>query len=170
MESTEKCEAIIQHFNGKFIKTPPGVPGVWNAFWESDIFLSVQKPSNVLSPSRCLPPRPLKSISLFVFFISHSAHRTLVSEVCRRWTEEEAESGEVPSEWKTLGQRRRHGNKNKLSALRPELVMFVRVLYKGYLDVTSVCVCVCVQSENICTHCASVCMTSLVLNSVCCFS
>uniref|UniRef100_A0A3B5MXX4 RNA binding motif, single stranded interacting protein 2a n=1 Tax=Xiphophorus couchianus TaxID=32473 RepID=A0A3B5MXX4_9TELE len=27
MESTEKCEAIIQHFNGKFIKTPPGVLG-----------------------------------------------------------------------------------------------------------------------------------------------
>lgn len=27
MESTEKCEAIIQHFNGKFIKIPPGVPG-----------------------------------------------------------------------------------------------------------------------------------------------
>ncbi|XP_037108959.1 RNA-binding motif, single-stranded-interacting protein 2-like isoform X2 [Syngnathus acus] len=26
MESTEKCEAIIQHFNGKFIKTPPGLP------------------------------------------------------------------------------------------------------------------------------------------------
>lgn len=30
MESTEKCEAIIQHFNGKFIKTPPGVLGVWS--------------------------------------------------------------------------------------------------------------------------------------------
>ncbi|NXR38779.1 RBMS2 protein, partial [Zosterops hypoxanthus] len=27
MESTEKCEAVITHFNGKFIKTPPGVPG-----------------------------------------------------------------------------------------------------------------------------------------------
>uniref|UniRef100_A0A8C7W5V5 RNA binding motif, single stranded interacting protein 2a n=1 Tax=Oncorhynchus mykiss TaxID=8022 RepID=A0A8C7W5V5_ONCMY len=26
MESTEKCKTIIQHFNGKFIKTPPGVP------------------------------------------------------------------------------------------------------------------------------------------------
>lgn len=26
MESTDKCEAIIQHFNGKYIKTPPGVP------------------------------------------------------------------------------------------------------------------------------------------------
>ncbi|KAM9752939.1 RNA-binding motif, single-stranded-interacting protein 2-like isoform 3-T3 [Menidia menidia] len=26
MESTEKCEAIIQHFNGKYIKTPPGIP------------------------------------------------------------------------------------------------------------------------------------------------
>ncbi|XP_038645578.1 RNA-binding motif, single-stranded-interacting protein 1-like isoform X2 [Scyliorhinus canicula] len=26
MESTEKCEAVIAHFNGKFIKTPPGVP------------------------------------------------------------------------------------------------------------------------------------------------
>ncbi|XP_064408477.1 RNA-binding motif, single-stranded-interacting protein 2b isoform X3 [Latimeria chalumnae] len=26
MESTEKCEAIITHFNGKYIKTPPGVP------------------------------------------------------------------------------------------------------------------------------------------------
>ncbi|XP_041117920.1 RNA-binding motif, single-stranded-interacting protein 1-like isoform X6 [Polyodon spathula] len=25
MESTEKCEAVISHFNGKFIKTPPGV-------------------------------------------------------------------------------------------------------------------------------------------------
>ena len=27
MESTEKCEAIITHFNGKYIKTPPGVAG-----------------------------------------------------------------------------------------------------------------------------------------------
>ncbi|CAB1336706.1 unnamed protein product [Coregonus sp. 'balchen'] len=26
MESTEKCETIIQHFNGKYIKSPPGVP------------------------------------------------------------------------------------------------------------------------------------------------
>jgi RNA recognition motif-containing protein len=25
MESTERCEAIITHFNGKYIKTPPGV-------------------------------------------------------------------------------------------------------------------------------------------------
>ncbi|CAH6778546.1 RNA-binding motif, single-stranded-interacting protein 2 isoform X2 [Phodopus roborovskii] len=25
MESTEKCEAIIAHFNGKYLKTPPGV-------------------------------------------------------------------------------------------------------------------------------------------------
>lgn len=25
MESTEKCEAVITHFNGKYIKTPPGV-------------------------------------------------------------------------------------------------------------------------------------------------
>uniref|UniRef100_A0A8C7TMH1 RNA binding motif single stranded interacting protein 1 n=1 Tax=Oncorhynchus mykiss TaxID=8022 RepID=A0A8C7TMH1_ONCMY len=27
MESTDKCDAVIAHFNGKFIKTPPGVPG-----------------------------------------------------------------------------------------------------------------------------------------------
>lgn len=36
MESTEKCEAIIQHFNGKYIKTPPGVAGntfVWRPEW-----------------------------------------------------------------------------------------------------------------------------------------
>ncbi|KAK3572453.1 hypothetical protein QTP86_032671, partial [Hemibagrus guttatus] len=26
MESTEKCDVVIQHFNGKFLKTPPGVP------------------------------------------------------------------------------------------------------------------------------------------------
>ncbi|KAM9484282.1 RNA-binding motif, single-stranded-interacting protein 1 isoform 4-T4 [Salvelinus alpinus] len=26
MESTDKCDAVIAHFNGKFIKTPPGVP------------------------------------------------------------------------------------------------------------------------------------------------
>ncbi|XP_024260314.1 RNA-binding motif, single-stranded-interacting protein 1 isoform X3 [Oncorhynchus tshawytscha] len=25
MESTEKCDSVISHFNGKFIKTPPGV-------------------------------------------------------------------------------------------------------------------------------------------------
>ncbi|MBN3311506.1 RBMS1 protein, partial [Atractosteus spatula] len=28
MESTEKCEAVISHFNGKFIKMPPGVLAV----------------------------------------------------------------------------------------------------------------------------------------------
>ncbi|CAM4640360.1 unnamed protein product [Leuciscus chuanchicus] len=27
MESTEKCEVVIQNFNGKYLKTPPGVPG-----------------------------------------------------------------------------------------------------------------------------------------------
>ncbi|XP_024919376.1 RNA-binding motif, single-stranded-interacting protein 1 isoform X2 [Cynoglossus semilaevis] len=26
MESTEKCDAVISHFNGKFLKTPAGVP------------------------------------------------------------------------------------------------------------------------------------------------
>ncbi|XP_064802958.1 RNA-binding motif, single-stranded-interacting protein 3 isoform X3 [Oncorhynchus masou masou] len=26
MESTEKCDVVIQHFNGRFLKTPPGVP------------------------------------------------------------------------------------------------------------------------------------------------
>ncbi|XP_032038992.1 RNA-binding motif, single-stranded-interacting protein 3 isoform X1 [Anas acuta] len=26
MESTEKCEVVIQHFNGKYLKTPPGLP------------------------------------------------------------------------------------------------------------------------------------------------
>lgn len=30
MESTEKCEAVISHFNGKYMKTPPGVPGKQN--------------------------------------------------------------------------------------------------------------------------------------------
>ncbi len=33
MESTEKCEAIIQHFNGKYIKTPPGVAGTMFALF-----------------------------------------------------------------------------------------------------------------------------------------
>uniref|UniRef100_A0A671MBL4 RNA binding motif single stranded interacting protein 3 n=1 Tax=Sinocyclocheilus anshuiensis TaxID=1608454 RepID=A0A671MBL4_9TELE len=27
MESTEKCEVVIQHFNGKYLKTPAGTPG-----------------------------------------------------------------------------------------------------------------------------------------------
>ncbi|XP_077100111.1 RNA-binding motif, single-stranded-interacting protein 3-like isoform X4 [Siphateles boraxobius] len=27
MESTEKCEVVIQNFNGKYLKTPPGIPG-----------------------------------------------------------------------------------------------------------------------------------------------
>ncbi|XP_051520556.1 RNA-binding motif, single-stranded-interacting protein 3-like isoform X2 [Myxocyprinus asiaticus] len=26
MESTEKCEVVIQHLNGNFLKTPPGIP------------------------------------------------------------------------------------------------------------------------------------------------
>lgn len=33
MESTEKCEAIITHFNGKYIKTPPGVAGEASGTW-----------------------------------------------------------------------------------------------------------------------------------------
>ncbi|XP_045082595.1 RNA-binding motif, single-stranded-interacting protein 3-like isoform X1 [Coregonus clupeaformis] len=32
MESTEKCGVVIQHFNGKFLKTPPGVPGMRNSY------------------------------------------------------------------------------------------------------------------------------------------
>ena len=32
MESTEKCDAVISQFNGKFIKTPPGVPGNTNIY------------------------------------------------------------------------------------------------------------------------------------------
>lgn len=32
MESTEKCEAVIAHFNGKFIKTPAGVTGMLHIF------------------------------------------------------------------------------------------------------------------------------------------
>lgn len=35
MESTEKCDAVISHFNGKFIKTPAGVPGktyIWLSY------------------------------------------------------------------------------------------------------------------------------------------
>lgn len=27
MESTEKCDAVISHFNGKFLKMPAGVMG-----------------------------------------------------------------------------------------------------------------------------------------------
>ncbi|XP_016110632.1 RNA-binding motif, single-stranded-interacting protein 3-like isoform X5 [Sinocyclocheilus grahami] len=27
LESTEKCEVVIQHFNGKYLKTPAGTPG-----------------------------------------------------------------------------------------------------------------------------------------------
>ncbi|XP_026088238.1 RNA-binding motif, single-stranded-interacting protein 3-like isoform X2 [Carassius auratus] len=27
MESTEKCEVVIQHFNGKYLKAPAGIPG-----------------------------------------------------------------------------------------------------------------------------------------------
>ncbi|KAK1788594.1 hypothetical protein P4O66_002670 [Electrophorus voltai] len=26
MESTETCEAVIQHLNGKYLKTPPAIP------------------------------------------------------------------------------------------------------------------------------------------------
>lgn len=40
MESTEKCEAIIQHFNGKFIKIPPGVPGACQTLCCFQFFLS----------------------------------------------------------------------------------------------------------------------------------
>lgn len=32
MESTEKCEVVIQHFNGKYLKTPPGIPGESHLF------------------------------------------------------------------------------------------------------------------------------------------
>jgi hypothetical protein len=44
MESTEKCEAIITHFNGKYIKTPPGVPGEASGIHAEShrLFLSVK--------------------------------------------------------------------------------------------------------------------------------
>jgi len=43
MESTEKCEAIIQHFNGKYIKTPPGVPG---EVFEMASYLMMRRPKS----------------------------------------------------------------------------------------------------------------------------
>lgn len=38
MESTEKCEVVIQHFNGKYLKTPPGIPS--ETFFLPPFFLS----------------------------------------------------------------------------------------------------------------------------------
>ncbi|KAK3550877.1 hypothetical protein QTP70_007367 [Hemibagrus guttatus] len=42
MESTEKCDVVIQHFNGKFLKTPPGVPVLVWAFFQSVMDICVQ--------------------------------------------------------------------------------------------------------------------------------
>lgn len=75
MESTEKCEAIIQHFNGKFIKTPPGVPGAWN------LCLVLKEPDIVVVGSRaqcfCSLLWPLHSLSCLICCF-HSAPRALI--------------------------------------------------------------------------------------------
>ncbi|KAL6070488.1 hypothetical protein STEG23_004605 [Scotinomys teguina] len=42
MESTEKCEVVIQHFNGKYLKTPPGIPG-----FNFNITLAIRNIENV---------------------------------------------------------------------------------------------------------------------------
>ncbi|XP_015285122.1 PREDICTED: RNA-binding motif, single-stranded-interacting protein 2 [Gekko japonicus] len=48
MESTEKCEAIITHFNGKYIKTPPGVPGEEFCGWEEGGMTLTYDPTTAL--------------------------------------------------------------------------------------------------------------------------
>lgn len=54
MESTEKCEVVIQHFNGKYLKTPPGIPGE--------------------SPLLCFT---IHSHHSFPFFLGKSSHFTM---------------------------------------------------------------------------------------------
>lgn len=58
MESTEKCEAIIQHFNGKYIKTPHGVPGEFRFCYLLCLFLFLNpmliRSKNQYSPMRIM--------------------------------------------------------------------------------------------------------------------
>lgn len=61
MESTEKCEAVITHFNGKYIKTPPGVAGESSGtraggHWRDTPSVTVQPVCSVLLPA---PSDPL---------------------------------------------------------------------------------------------------------------
>lgn len=57
MESTEKCDAVISHFNGKFLKTPAGVMG---------------NTEQSLIPSLILSPTLLLSVCVCVCFWLHA--------------------------------------------------------------------------------------------------
>lgn len=41
MESTEKCDVVIQNFNGKFLKTPPGMTGTVNLMKYNFIIIKI---------------------------------------------------------------------------------------------------------------------------------
>lgn len=96
MESTEKCEAIIQHFNGKYIKTPPGVAGTQHF------------QLSLLIEQTCLALH----FSLLMFGCPFpSSYGTSAVQVCRRGAEETSESGQISSKWPPVDERRRDGEK-----------------------------------------------------------
>lgn len=83
MESTEKCEAVITHFNGKYIKTPPGVPGRLGGHGQGG------QGGWVLAGDADSPP--------------HSPPGPAAVQVCRWGAEETTEPGQVCAQWESLG-------------------------------------------------------------------
>lgn len=118
MESTEKCEAIIQHFNGKYIKTPPGVQGEFSGgFFLLFLFLNLR----------------LSRLSLFIQHQDNS----LIKTVLENWVLSPVwkTSGSAPSEpllckFADGGQKKRQSQGKYLQNGRPwtrdgETVSFV---------------------------------------------
>lgn len=87
MESTEKCEVVIQHFNGKYLKTPPGLPGksshhyhnlkfteecriqkCWNLCWEWLMLLALLR-GHTTTLLEDYPLWPIEASSLLNFVL-----------------------------------------------------------------------------------------------------
>lgn len=121
MESTEKCEAIIQHFNGKYIKTPPGVQGEFSGGFFFVLFLNLR----------------LSRLSLFIQHQDNS----LIKTVLENWVLSPVwkTSGSAPSEpllckFADGGQKKRQSQGKYLQNGRPwtrdgETVSFVFLVY-----------------------------------------
>ncbi|CAM9948510.1 unnamed protein product, partial [Bubo scandiacus] len=97
MESTEKCEAVITHFNGKYIKTPRGCQVGWGV------------------PGRLGGGPVGRQMALAA--PPHSSPGPAALQVRGRGAEEAAEPGQVRAQRESLGPGRRHGHRDL--GLRP---------------------------------------------------
>lgn len=111
MESTEKCEAIITHFNGKYIKTPAGVPGEASGNQaERAIGCYFQWRFWKCFAMRVSGVSEVGLSCVFAFFLG-SPIWSLALQICWWWSKETTEPREIYAKWTGLAKEWRYGKR-----------------------------------------------------------